>query len=1308
MSIREQAKDNSLRLLTALMTDALSQYDELINPHGRASATKALDFITKSMSANLARRVSNDLDRKTDSQLEGINRSAKTEVAKLTAKLGDSKQAKETIRSKLRQFAQDRATLLTTVRRKHIEPTVDMLSTVAKRSVVVTFPRSDVVHGNSLIGYRFEYNVKESYSYALDKLAGALPKLESGQFYKTKLTVTFTISKTADNKTIFDQLHTTSNGNIDGPTQSDITEAFSKLTYKSYAQYEDTNFIQSGFTILGIEQIKYTLFTAHKAVGGSYQPTPQWVTNGAIENVQNNDDHCLWYAINSYYTQNIPTGNYRTRLGTAFHRKRQNPYDWTGVNFPAQLKDIARFVSNNGNYPISVYTLDAKTIYPAKTFGDLSLGDPINLAFFDGHYAYIKNLHKLVSKTDDSNHTRYVCPNCITSKFPSRDKMLEHYDHCKRNEASRSTLPKPGSKMRFKDHQKMMWSHWCMVSDFESFTLNNEHTAATWAIYLNRIPSNYEGQRLWAYTAPSDDELRQCMANNSESMNRAWERLVLMQYHAAMKTILITIAMHNNSCIAKYKDRMIITPEQQAAFNSATACHYCNATGNLVRHHDHITGHYIAPACSHCNLQMSDRRLHKSIPCYFHNLTGYDSHHIYRMMGYCFTGIDRDSIKDIPQSGDRSMMISYRIKTGETYTNSKGMVKDALTPEVRYLDSMRILTATGESLDSLIKAQAGPSFDINRLPLMRQHLNPILCRKGIFPYEWFTTPDCLKHTALPHINDFHSKLTGSISQDKYQHAINVWHECSMNSFRHYHDAYLLADIYGLADVLNEFSSNMYKHYTLDPIQSITSPGLAFTAMLKKTGVELDLLSDNDMYMYFERQKRGGFTCAVKREAFSDDEHKIIYVDMNNLYGWSMMQKLPVSDFQWVPINTQLSLEQQHGWIMSLNPDGEWGYSIEVSLTYPDNLHDLHYDFPLAPVPRTVDPSQYSAYQRSWVEKHQKPTTKLIADFMDRNEQVYHIKYLQLLLKHGLKLKAVHRIMAFRQSAWLEPYIRLNTELRQASTTDTESNLFKLMNNAVFGKTMEDVRNRTSTKIVDLDEDKLVKAQSSSLFNMRRVDLGQMCIMSMKRRETELNKPIYAGASILDLSKYRMSWWFYEVLVPELGRENVELLYTDTDSYVIRIKTTDLTADYAKLIHTFDTSNFPKDHQLYSSQLKKVPGYMKSETAEHYITHFVANRAKTYHYETSDSHSDSKAKGCPSAITKSFTVDDYQAVISSKQGKTVEFHSIKSKAHNISTVHMHRQVLHGFDDKRWICSDGITTLPYGYNGTRFKHLQAEPK
>ena len=395
--------------------------------------------------------------------------------------------------------------------------------------------------------------------------------------------------------------------------------------------------------------------------------------------------------------------------------------------------------------------------------------------------------------------------------------------------------------------------------------------------------------------------------------------------------------------------------------------------------------------------------------------------------------------------------------------------------------------------------------------------------------------DKFNDNELPSKDKFYSKLNMSNVNDKeYDHARKVWNEFKIKNMGEYHDLYLLTDVILLANVFESFRTVCMDNYELDPAHFYTSPGLAWSACLKKTGIRLELLQDNDMLLMFERGIRGGITQAVHRYASANnpymdeyDKNKetnyLQYLDANNLYGWAMSQPLLTGGFRWINCDSWDPVRL----VNMLSNDINYGYLLEVDVEYPRDLHDAHNDIPF-----TCGKMKIGGVE------------KLIPNLCDKKNYVIHIRALKQAIDHGLVLSRIYRCIRFRQSPWMKEYIDFNTRLRTAARTDFEKDFYKLMNNSVFGKTMENIRRHRDIRLVNNKEK---YPQTVMKPNLKSGTLLGPDLMGceMGKVKVVMNKPVYLGQAIPDLSKLIMYEFHYDYMVPKYG-DRLKLCYMDTD------------------------------------------------------------------------------------------------------------------------------------------------------------------
>lgn len=1043
----------------------------------------------------------------------------------------------------------------------------------------------------------------------------------------------------------------------------EVFEEYIKISEKSYMK------------IVNIDNVSIVINKTKALNASSYIPLPDWISNKkAIINIKNtNDNNCFIYSVLcgvlSIYEKDHPE-----RVSHYYNHLKVLKYD--EKDMPMKVDKIIHFEKRN-KLIINVYSVEEKSIYPLYVSSNRGNEEylQINLLFItDGqgnnHYTYIKNFNRLMKSNDDNHNENFVCPYCCQFRTTSKEGFEKHSKNCIAGQAVE--MPKENSIIKFEHYSNINECPIRIYADFESLGSKistcvnkkqntveiNRHIGASFKLLVvsdipisccfEKVGDYYTYESIYKGTDANDEFVRQIQ----ELENILIEDMRIAQdLHIDFKT-------------------MNITEKQIEEFKATKKCWVCNNNfkGDKVKHHNHFTGDYHSTICSDCNIQIKDKI---KIPVFFHNLN-YDKNIFFKSLYHY------QNIKDISILPDNE----------ENY-------KCFTIGKLHFLDSFKFMSS---SLDTLIKNIPNDSkVFLKNLAKGDEtkfiHIN----KKGYFPYEWFDSIEKLKLPISVLMKEhFTNKLKlEKLNEEEWDYIQQMIKDLNINTFEEFHDHYLNIDVNGLADVFESFRKTSINTYKLDPCHYVGTPSFGWDAMLLKTKTKLDLLTDSDMYQFFERGIRGGQSvifkkyCKANNKYLSDYKPEepstyISYLDANNLYGVSMSCKLPISNFEWINGN-----EINEEMIMNYNEEtDDIGYVLEVDLEYPEALHDLHNDYPLCP------------------ERYQPNGSicpKLCGTFNDKKDYVVHIKNLQLYLKLGLKLKTIHRGVKFNQSTWLKEWIDLNTNFRKVAKNDFEKDYFKLMNNAVFGKTMENVRDRNEIKIA-FDEEYFQKYVSKPNFNTSKILVeDKMKLMKMDKKTVKLDKPIYAGFSILELSKYHMYDFHYNTMKPKYD-DKIQLMMTDTDSLVYKIETEDLYKDMYEMKEYFDMSEYSKSNPIYDETNKKVIGKFKDETGDKVINRFVGVRSKVYAIETETPitlklEESKKLKGIPKAIVKKqMTLRDYERCVLENMDKVVDgIVGFRTKNLTNYTMEQSKVGLSNRDDKRiWY---GINSYAYGHYKTK---------
>ena len=789
------------------------------------------------------------------------------------------------------------------------------------------------------------------------------------------------------------------------------------------------------------------------------------------------------------------------------------------------------------------------------------------------------------------------------------------------------------------------------------------------------------------------------------------------------------------------KNFKISKKEKEKLYDSSDCCYLCKKKlerDEKVIEHNHLSGQFRGISCSSCNRLES--RDGKQFPIFFHNGSGYDFHFITEELLKHET--EYNTVKVLPKDSENYISITFRDRYFKlvfkdsmrfllsSIDNLSKTLKDKqykiLKRELfNYVKSQfyedhnnefsKEIKLQKSKRDKLIAELGGSNSEYGKSLFIKHYTNLLISDlkyhgsfKGIFPYDYFNSFEKLDYKSLPDEKEFYSLLyQKDISDNEYEHGKKIFNRYC-ETFKDYLMLYQKLDVLILTDVFENFRNICLKYYEIDPAYCYSAPGLSWNAGLKYTGIELDVITDIDMLNMWRDGIRGGFS-GVLGQRFVEANNKytskeeikkpnyLWYTDANNLYGCGMSEKLAYKNFKWEEIKNRginYYLEKCNGDI---------GMIFKVDLEYDDTTKFKLRKFPPMPLSRKINEEELSDYSKDFLNKNNDKlgnVNKLILDLHDKKEYIVHYDILKYYISLGIKVSKIHSIISFNHKAWLKDYIDFNTNMRAKATNDFEKDFWKLMNNSFYGKTMENISNRCLVELVN-NPQKLKRLASLDNFKDIIDFNNDFKAVLFNYKSMFFNKPIYLGMCVLDYSKLVMYKFYYDTI--EKHFPNNEVLYSDTDSMVLNIYTEDLYSDLKKIKDHLDTSNYSKEHPLYSTVNKKVIGKFKDELGGNIITKFIGIRSKMYGYEyLEDSNIKFKclAKGVNKTTKKEFNIESYESCLSKKRIINKIMFNLTHKNHKIYLNEMIKIGLSPFDDKRYICDNGIDTQPYGIESLYF--------
>ena len=897
-------------------------------------------------------------------------------------------------------------------------------------------------------------------------------------------------------------------------TQSDIDNI--NITFPLERQIQKQEMKDSGWRFDKLYSMTIYFYETTEMNASNYIKMP--LRSNAILNVENNDKYCfLWSILASHPCNN----NHPNRVSN--YRQYFNKLNIQGFDFTNGFKcsNVHKFNEIN-NLSVNIFELNfyqdqnqwKHKIIPTEINKNNS-DRVIDLAIYKSHYVLIKKVDVFLG---DYNK-KFICRRCLSSNT-SEYMLMKHKENCG-DDIITTIKASNETHLHWKKHFHKNQLCFRIYADFEA---DNEKDNTCIG---NKTTNIYkQNPVLNGYHIVS--ELEDILKSDYYQSPLGYDNV----YWFVDEVIRLENKM---AFYFKNTNKDIIMTQKDEDFRNNNICRFCEKEilSDKVRDHCHLTGSYRGPADNTCNINVTQKQSN-FIPFIFHNFSNYDCHMFFKKL------VDRKKDKVdfdiIPKTNEEYISVTYGC--------------------IRFIDSYRFLSS---GLDSLVKILDEDDFKIlkKEFPDKWQYLN----KKLAYPYEYFNSIDDYKKPVHNLENkDFFSKMKNKCPDDKeIDRTREIIKKFNIKNGKELTELYSKSDVILLADVFEKFIKISVEEFGINPLYCVSLPGYTWQCGMKYTDIKLQTLQDKDMILLLENNIRGGISSVMgDRYIKSDENKKILYVDANNLYGHSMSQYLPYDE---IKFDNTVKLED----ILNCPDGSDIGYFVEVDLKYPDNIKEKTKNFPFAPMNKKINPDKFSDYMKEIKPDTYIQTKKLICDWSDKKNYLVHYRMLKFYIRHGMIIDKVHNIISFKQSRWLEKYIKFNTQKRNKAKNDFEKDFYKLLNNAFYGKTMENVRNRLKIKFIKKDDHKeIIKQQSKLTFNGIHKSYENYDSYTFKQNEVLMDKPIYLGFSVLELSKFLMYETYYDILQPYFGQEKIQLHYMDCDSFVLSIETENIINDLKNL------------------------------------------------------------------------------------------------------------------------------------------------
>lgn len=1042
-----------------------------------------------------------------------------------------------------------------------------------------------------------------------------------------------------------------------------------------------------------LDTVLYKPFSSFRA--GSFIPLPAFLASPRkrIVNINAPNEMCLIYCIcaaefgkGKHHPARV--GHYKNLIGR---------YNTTGIQYPTPISYLNRFERQNKHISVNVYAVseETKEIYPCRVT-KLLRKTHVDLLLLTGpngqhHFCLIRDLNTLLAKTHNRHlKKKFICHLCLTF-FTTEKKMADHRVHCKKFKGQKVSFPELGSVVEFKEYHTLDPLPFFIVADFETVNcplLTCEPPPGTASVHRTHymrasmfayVIINEKGERVKgpvSFSKECEDDNIDVAATFIQKMLHEYDNLKIFEN-----------ANHNVP--------MQMDEQAKSRHDSASICGFCNRPfepGDVrCRDHCHIDGRYRRAAHRKCNIEAGKRR--NILPIFLHNFSKFDCRLLVR------------SLPLLNYKGN----ITALAKTRENYFYLQ------LGHKLRFMDSCLFMPASLASLVENLEVEKQPLFQ-SMYP--NAQLRQLCAQKLSFCHDYIVDFETYTQRYLPPKECFYSRLSREVVSDEaYETAQEVWRLFKCENIGDFSKRYCELDTNLLACTLQAFRDFCRKLHKLDVLQYLTLGHFSWNCALYHCKTKLQLVTCPTINDIFEQLLKGGFCGITEKLAQSNvpgtpgydpeqEERHLLSLDCRNLYGYALSKALPSGDFVFLSDSEVAQMQEDNFSVLQkLTLDSTVGYVLVCDLKFEDSLHDLFDSYPPAPVSTVIHENMVGPFMRKLMEsvgrsaRGNEASTRLTASLYDRMSYPCYGLLLALYLRIGVKVTKVHKILKFSQQYVFRDYVRKNSEIRSQTENAFFKKMLKNLNNILYGKSVESVRNRINVQFFQ-EKDKFVKFASSAAYQGCTILAENFVIGSAKKINILLNKPSYMGAVVTEIARYQNYLFLYEYVYKIFTPLEVKTICYDTDSHLLYFRgVSDLYVRLALIKdEILDTSMFPKSHLMYSEKNKMVPGMFADETDGQECSLFIGLAPKLYYLERGNQKDGKKvAKGVPRiCIEKDLNKELYLDVIHNLKVMSVSFSEIATDGqHNLFLQTRKKTALSAVDIKRFTLPCGLKTLAFGH-------------